>query len=521
LNSLRALFRYPLDVNVKNTAGFTALYYAIKKNDNSCMETLLEHGADPNFVDEDGNTLLHIAAQSDAFFGATQLARYKLNPNQLNRHNLTPLHIAILKNFRGTASEIIWRANANLNTPLAGESPLIFAIRNELVWLIEELVGKGADVEVKDAMGNSAIDLALTRVNNTSIMYQLLSHGVKPDIKDANGNTPLSRALINSDLDAARTLIEYQVNPNTPDANGVMPIFHILRLNGMTCAIRFVEHGADLHVRDAEGNTPLHHAVQFEYVVNLMLQHGARVDAVNIYGDTPLHCIESMTPRSGYVLRNYGADINAKNNEGLTPYEKAKRYCWRGGSLDGRLVLILKPEKSHSLLDWYSGEQPKTPLASAEDYGIDLVGLPGLPDTQSSSVVPGQDPRIERLDDDDGQAAAAATQAPEAPGRAQEPQQSDPVLAGNVCTCWQIGTKLWERAAAYIYPWAGNAEQSHDSTQPASSPATVPSEELAPLIDTDQPDSTRSFLNFDDSHTTQSSDTTSTPRHRFFASSQP
>lgn len=507
VNFILALFKYTPDVNVKNAAGFPALYYAIKKNECGCIDILLRHGADPNFVDEDGNTLLHIAAQANAFLGIPSLVRYKLNPNQLNKYNLTPLHIAILKNFRSTSYQILCFAHADPNTPIAGESLLIFAIRNELLWLIQALVENGADVEAKDALGNSALDLALTRCDNTPIMYALLRRGANPNVKDASGDTPLARALKNSDIDAARTLIEYQANPNMPDSNGVMPIFHVLRLgNGIVyCACLLIERGADPHVRDAEDNTPLHLAVSHENVVNLLIQHGARVDAVNRHGDTPLHCVESMTPRSAYVLRSYGADINLKNNEGLTPYEKARRYCLRGGSLDGRLLLILEPARSYRLLNWYPGEQPKTPLARAEDYGISSDALPGLPETQSSSVVPEHKPLIEYVYDDDGQAAAASAQAPETSERAQEPQPRNPVFAGNVCTCWQ----LWDRAVAYFYPWVSTAKQSHDSAQSASSseqaavsPVTVADEEPASCIGSDH-------------------HTTSTLRHRFLAQSQP
>jgi ankyrin repeat protein len=572
------LFSYPLDVNAKNVAGFTALYYAMEKNDDGCMEKLLKNGANPNFVDEGGNTLLHIAAQSDAFYAAGQLARskrYTLSPNQLNKSGLAPLHIAILKNFKHTACSILWEANANPNTLMAGENPLIFAIRNELIEIIRDLVKKGADASAKDAMGNSALDLALTRRDNISIMGILLDHGEKPDVKDADGNTPLVRAvkdndaaavrtlsyhaadpnipdahgvmpifhavknndinlvgallshgasleakdangntplacaLQNDDTDMAFTLICHGANPNIPGADGVMPIFHALRLDDLSSAAHLVENGARLDIRDAEGNTPLHLAVQFANLVSLMIAHEARVDAVNKAGDTPLHCVESMAPITSYLLRLFGADINLKNKEGRTPYEKAEHYCRDVRMLDGRLLDILEPPRPYGLIGWFSGEQPKAShLASAESYGITLANLPGiqLEDTRSFDiVVPGQDSRIERLDDDEQ--AAAATRVPEESERAQELQPR-----GSVRTGWQVGTEFVKQAAACFCPRKRAVEQSHDSAQAVSNPRP----ESALPISANPQGRTAPLLCFDDPDVTQSS-----TKHRFFVPGQP
>lgn len=518
---LPRLFRYPLDVHVKNAAGFTALYYAVKNNDDCCMEMLLKHGADPKFVDKDDNTLLHIAAQSDAFYSAGHLARYKLNPNQLNKYKLAPLHIAILKHFDHTAHSIIWLADTNPNIPMAGESPLIFAVRNELLEVVRDLVEKGADVNAKDAMGHSALDLALTRRDNISIMYELLKHGADPDAKDANGDTPLARALKTNDIEAARILILLGANPNIPDTHGVMPIFHILRLNDLDCAALLVERGADPHVRDAEGNTPLHLAVEFEYVVYLLIKHGARIDTVNIHGDSPLHCVESMTPRSAYVLRWNGADINLKNKEGYTPYEKATRYCGSERSLDGRLLRILEPSRSHGLLGCLSSDQqPKiTRLACASDYEITVSGLPGMDDTQSRRfIAQGPDSRIEYVDDYDEKEVAAAS---EEPGSAQESQPGNNVLTGNLRIGMQMCTKLWEQAVACFCPRVHAAKQSHDdvvsnSEQAGVRPVIMINGASAPFTDAyPQGSSTGSLVKYDTGLRQR------THEARFLASGQP
>jgi ankyrin repeat protein len=74
------------------------------------------------------------------------------------------------------------------------------------------------------------------------------------------------------------------------------------------------------------GETPLHKAACWGHdaILQLLLNHGASVNAVNKEGDTPLH----DAAREGHVdilqlLLNHGASVNAVNNHGDTPLHHA------------------------------------------------------------------------------------------------------------------------------------------------------------------------------------------------------
>jgi hypothetical protein len=115
----------------------------------------------------------------------------------------------------------------------------------------------------------------------------LLRWGADPMHADANGNAPIYAARTASALALLRT-----------DARPVEPARAAAALGyfadqGDVAAVRtLIELGADpnLAAPDAEGNTPLHLAAFSEHaeVIALLLQAGARRDARNDLGDTPL-----------------------------------------------------------------------------------------------------------------------------------------------------------------------------------------------------------------------------------------
>ena len=67
---------------------------------------------------------------------------------------------------------------------------------------------------------------------------------------------------------------------------------HTASLNGRTSVVELlIEHGADIEAKDRTGFTPLHCAAQEGHlaITQLLVTRGARTDAVNEYGVMPIH----------------------------------------------------------------------------------------------------------------------------------------------------------------------------------------------------------------------------------------
>ena len=96
---------------------------------------------------------------------------------------------------------------------------------------------------------------------------------------------------------------------------------------GEARALELVKSGADLSFKNKIGDTPLHTAVNTQppsaKIVQALLAGGAKVDAPNEYGYTPLHNLAQNAVNTDApvvaLLIGAGADVNLKDPYGMTP----------------------------------------------------------------------------------------------------------------------------------------------------------------------------------------------------------
>jgi len=102
-------------------------------------------------------------------------------------------------------------------------------------------------------------------------------------------------------------------------------------------ALKLIEEGMDVNVKNKDGMTPLHTAAinGKGEVVELLIQHGAIVNAVDNVKNTPLHYAlnqendtvsDEKYLRTIKTLHENGADIEASNKKGNTPLLVATKH---------------------------------------------------------------------------------------------------------------------------------------------------------------------------------------------------
>ena len=148
-DEIRSILSYGLiDVNyVGWIYARTALHEASQSGHNVIAKILLDHGADPNIVDEDNwQTPLHIAAASNHKEVSKTLLDNGAEPNKADRSGETPLHGAAYQGF-GDIVKILLEGGADPN--VGGEdyvgSPLFFAVLNNEITVVKTLLDAGAD----------------------------------------------------------------------------------------------------------------------------------------------------------------------------------------------------------------------------------------------------------------------------------------------------------------------------------------------------------------------------------------
>ncbi len=108
------------------------------------------------------------------------------------------------------------------------------------------------------------------------------------------------------------------------DARGRTPLHYAALADDADAVSALLTEGADPNVPDRLGFTALHLAAQEGAIsaAAILLAGRARVDAVNIYGNTPLFtAVFNSRGRGGLIrlLRHHGADPRHRNNTGQTP----------------------------------------------------------------------------------------------------------------------------------------------------------------------------------------------------------
>jgi ankyrin repeat protein len=135
------------------------------------------------------------------------------------------------------------------------------------------------------------------------------------------GDTPLHRAVC---LDTPGTTSHEDDELHIGDCHTSCSAIQALYDSAGAACLTAVSHAAD-----GASDTPLHRAVEWPKHVELLLQLGADVNAVNDAGETPLHCAAiNGHLLSLQLLLTAGADTEVRNyNTGSTPLLLAAWHC--------------------------------------------------------------------------------------------------------------------------------------------------------------------------------------------------
>lgn len=126
------------------------------------------------------------------------------------------------------------------------------------------------------------------------------------------------------------------VNVARPPTRQENQLLHAAARGNLAGAACLLEDGVDVNA-GADG-TALHRAASegHENVAHLLLEWGARVDARDAWGETPLHCAAGNFWRKGRqerlvcTLLDHGADVNARSFQAWTPLHRCALTGDRG-----------------------------------------------------------------------------------------------------------------------------------------------------------------------------------------------
>jgi ankyrin repeat protein len=254
--------------------GLTPLLFAARQGALECARILLDAGADINRADPDGITPLLSSIINGHYDVAVLLTQRGANPNLADKTGRTPLFSAV-----------------DFHTMPASNRPSPRELDNELTSMdvIKALLAQGADVNAQ-----------LTRQQPYRVK---LDRG--DDTVLAAGTTPLLRAAKAGDYEVVKMLLEKGADAKLSTRNGVNPLMvaagvgtkeedttgrHKTQEDVIETIKLCLAAGLDINAADNRGETALHGAALMGYdkVAGFLIQHGAKVDARDRRGFTPL-----------------------------------------------------------------------------------------------------------------------------------------------------------------------------------------------------------------------------------------
>jgi len=207
-----ALIAKKANVNVANEFGATPLTEAARKSDARLVKMLLDAGARVDSANPDGETALMMAISGGDLKVVQMLVNAGANVNTVEKfHNQTPLMYAAAANrnaaemvklllsrgadvkpralFSDWPSQITSEPRAQYRS-VGGLTALLYAARSGCYDCVEELIAAGADVNVPTPEGITPLMIALDNEHN-DVAKLLMDKGANLEVWDWWGRTAL------------------------------------------------------------------------------------------------------------------------------------------------------------------------------------------------------------------------------------------------------------------------------------------------------------------------------------------
>lgn len=213
-----------------------------------------------------------------------------------------------------------------------GRMPLSYAARSGHLALVDLLLENGAPINARNLAGSTALYLAAEN-DRLAVMQRLLAKGADPNLSGRGGVTPIAAAAFMGNDRIVEVLLAQGVDPNGIDKTGKAPIVYAASLGFTPVVRRLLDAGVDVNARYGNDLTVLMWAAGYaenagaidaEAVVNLLVDRGAAIDAVDNRGRSALMTAAELG-HGGIVdvLLARGADRTLKDKNGKSALELA------------------------------------------------------------------------------------------------------------------------------------------------------------------------------------------------------
>ena len=277
-----------LDINAKDMWGDTALhvvaqdFYADNYDDFKLTKLILAHGADPNLKNYARKTPLDYAL--DSYFccvdrKAVEMAQLLVaagaDINEVIYSDRASRGLAI-HNILEAATVLITDRQAFVTLLAKEEGGMAKVVQEKGEYLLK-LAAEWSNAVVVEVLLDHGVaanvgmfGAALSQQHEQprqKVLNVLLSRGADINVKDAEqGGTPLHVATTANNLRNVEILLAHHADPNLTDTSGQTPLHYSVlpdgNMNDLQLVAILLAHGAEANVKDNTGRTPYDYAVK-------------------------------------------------------------------------------------------------------------------------------------------------------------------------------------------------------------------------------------------------------------------
>ncbi|XP_026155675.1 kinase D-interacting substrate of 220 kDa B isoform X3 [Mastacembelus armatus] len=201
-----------------------------------------------------------------------------------------------------------------------GQTPLMVAAEQGNLAIVQELIKRGANVNLDDVDCWTAL-ISAAKEGHIEVVRELLDNNANLEHRDMGGWTALMWAAYKGRTDVAEVLLEKGANPNITGQYSVYPIIWAAGRGHAEIVHLLLQHGAKVNCSDKYGTTPLIWAARkghFDSVMHL-LANGADVDHEGANSMTAL----IVAVKGGYTevvkeLLKRNPNVNMTDKDGNT-----------------------------------------------------------------------------------------------------------------------------------------------------------------------------------------------------------
>ena len=273
------------------------------------VDALIAKHTDVNSIDSAGATALAWAVMRANDEVAARLLKAHADPNRTDANGVSPLMLAIDSNAPGMVKLLLANgANANL-TGENGETPLMHAVQQGSLDMVQMLLASKADVNAREKQFDQTA--LMWAAGHPELTTLLLAHGA--DFRATTKSWETSTVnYINTTSTLGATGIPWNNEGSySGKAGGSTPMLFAIQAGDLKSVEALIAAGDDINQAAADGTTPLLASLYnfssgagmtagrnasrgLRYapspaIANLLLDRGARIDVTDRAGYTPLH----------------------------------------------------------------------------------------------------------------------------------------------------------------------------------------------------------------------------------------